>query len=114
MTTGPQNIAVFDEYVAAEAAWNAASEAVGSDRAAAARRYVGAIDEYIADLRAVGFDSPVGLDTTADALRARFGAAVFAAGQSSRAPRALEGRSSRQSKLGTAVGDSESLRRRCR
>jgi hypothetical protein len=67
---------VVAEYIAAEAGWHdastnrAASAVVQAD---AARRYIRAIDAYLADLTANGRELPPRLDEVADALREQYG-----------------------------------------
>ncbi|HTW21659.1 MAG TPA: hypothetical protein VME70_15800 [Mycobacteriales bacterium] len=70
---------VVAEYTAAETGWHDASTGGGSsptELAAAARRYVRAIEAYVADLRARDREIPARLEELAGALRERFGPAL--------------------------------------
>ena len=72
----PQGSNVVAEYIAAEAGWHDASTSTSMSAVAhaeAARRYVRAIDSYIADLTAAGRAIPPRLAEVASALRAQYG-----------------------------------------
>ncbi len=69
---------VVAEYIAAEAGWHDASTSASMSavvQADAARRYVRAIDAYIADLTAAEREIPPRLGEVASALRAQYGEA---------------------------------------
>jgi len=77
----PPGSDVVAEYIAAEAGWHDATTSTSMSavaQAEAARRYVRAIDSYIADLTAAAREIPPRLAEVASALRARYGDAEAA------------------------------------
>jgi hypothetical protein len=72
----PRDLDVVAEYAAARRAWHEALDGPSihpGSQVAAARRYLRAIDAYIAAMRADGEPIPHRLDDVAMALRTRYG-----------------------------------------